>query len=763
MQKRNAPNKKKSFLIIYITFFLLFSIPLVIWGTQNGSFDIRNRAFDDITVSDENPCVISLPNVNPYTLDVGKSITVQVDAQLSDAAIASLSITDSTGASIYQETFNTSPISISTSFKFTPQKSGTVDLLGAITKVGGGSVACKISSTYDVLGLRAMEGNQAPTFTSLPTASKPSQDIKTGEDYEYTLTATDPDGDRINYSYSFTPKADWLKATVIQDGAKGTLSIKFQGSTTQAASYLANVFIHDGYSKHLSSQAWVISVSPAENDIPIVRILKPTTFLSVDNGAIVQVTWDASDLNAITNYAIYLSQNPTDESSWITVNDNVSSKITSYSIDTTKLEAGIYKVIVKATDNQNPSLSGLGISNDIIVNGGSTEKDDDVVVLEQPQIINMTPISTDTISNKQVMIKATLIAGENSEIDTKSIVFKLDDADLSNEVSINKISTQEATVIYQPQSDLASGLHKVDVTFEDKNNQTANKSWTFTIASDQTVQEGYISIFGLEISQRTLIIIGVGILVVIIAIVAPIIIFSVWKEEQKKQDDESDDNYVIPTIQPSSPIPPVEPTTNIVEALPNPKIPVEEVTSQSDIWDKYSAPKPKEQENASVTPVVEDTQIGEKAKDESKVTVPEMQEVIKDNILNNEKVEDKVTNVLKEDSVPDSPITPLQQAQPVAVEISQTPVSSTITPNITTEIPQPDIPNMATATQPIEETKPDVSNTQTPTAEVSNTPQANSILPPEPDLDNDVEPDEDLTAIYEQIQKAQEDNSTPNS
>lgn len=46
-----------------------------------------------------------------------------------------------------------------------------------------------------------MTGNQAPTFTSVPSASKPSQDIKTGTDYEYTLTATDEDGDRITTSY----------------------------------------------------------------------------------------------------------------------------------------------------------------------------------------------------------------------------------------------------------------------------------------------------------------------------------------------------------------------------------------------------------------------------------------------------------------------------------------------------------------------------------------------------------------------------------
>ncbi|MBU1119947.1 hypothetical protein KKA50_02005, partial [Patescibacteria group bacterium] len=603
MKIRKAPRKSKSIFVIYSSFFLLVSIPLVTWGLVNGSFDIRNMAFDSVTVSDENPCVISLPNVNPYTLEVGKEITIQVDATLKDAGIESLRISDSTGTLIHEESFTKSPISIATSFKFTPFKSGTVDMLGLINKVGGGSVACKISSEYDILGLKAMASNEIPTFTTVPAGSKPSQDIKTGVAYEYTLTALDIDGDHINYSYSFTPGATWLKSTIIEDGSNGKLAIKFYGSTDKPASYLANVFIHDGYSKHLVSQTWVISVSPAENDIPIVRVISPVTSTILDRGQSQKISWEASDLNRITKYELYVSQNPADQTSWITVNDNISSKTTSYLIDTSALNPGTYKAILRATDNQSPALAGIGLSPEIVVSGTTTPaQEDDVVVIADPQVINMSPNSTDTVQNKQVTTKATIIAGTNASINEDSILVKLDDKDITSDISINQISEKEHTIIYQPAENLTAGLHKMEIYFEDSNGKSVTKAWTFTIQEDEVVAEGYVKIFGMEMSQRTLIIIGAGILVIIVAIVAPIIIFKVWKVEQYKNDDNPSDTRFMPNL-PTEPVPAFTPTSseisNMVEAPPV----VEEEKPVVDAWDSYAAPLPQEPAMTIQTPI----------------------------------------------------------------------------------------------------------------------------------------------------------------
>ncbi|KKQ11522.1 MAG: hypothetical protein US24_C0024G0002 [candidate division WS6 bacterium GW2011_GWC2_36_7] len=729
MKIRKAPRKSKSLFVIYSSFFLLVSIPLVTWGLVNGSFDIRNMAFDSVTVSDENPCVISLPNVNPYTLEVGKEITIQVDATLKDSGIESLKISDSTGILIHEESFTKSPISIATSFKFTPFKSGTVDMLGLINKVGGGSVACKISSEYDILGLKAMASNEIPTFTTVPAGSKPSQDIKTGVAYEYTLTALDIDGDHINYSYSFTPGATWLKSTIIEDGSNGKLAIKFYGSTDKPASYLANVFIHDGYSKHLVSQTWVISVSPAENDIPMVRVLSPVTSIKLDKGQSQKISWEASDLNRITKYELYVSQNPADQTSWITVNDNISSKTTSYLIDTSALNPGTYKAILRATDNQSPALVGIGLSPEITINGTTTPiPEDDVVVIAEPQVINMSPNSTDTVQNKQVTTKATIIAGTNASINEDSILVKLDDKDITSDISINKISEKEHTIIYQPDEDLVAGLHKMEIYFEDSNGKSVTKSWTFTIQEEEVVAEGYVKIFGMEMSQRTLIIIGAGILVIIVAIVAPIIIFKVWKVEQYKNDDNPSDSRFMPNL-PTEPVPAFTPTSseisNMVEAPPV----VEEEKPVADAWDSYAAPLPQEPAMTIQTPIpVEEPQI--------------------------KKVEPVIEDVpVKEDIV--EPIPTPEVVEPITEEV--TPVVEPVVEPVIEQIITPTEPKI-TPVEPalvVEE----VPVVPTPEPVVETPAESTPPTPPEPDLSVDLNVGDDLASIYEQIQQAEQEET----
>lgn len=722
MKFRNAPRKSKRFLTIYLTFFLLLSIPLVTWGVVTGSFDLRNLAFDDLVVSDENPCIISLPNVNPYTLEVGKSITVQVDAEIKDSGIAELRIVDSKGNSIYTQTYDEAPITLATSFKFTPMSSGMVDMLGMIKKVGGGSVACKISSAYDVLGLKALANNSAPEFTTVPAGSKPSQDITTGTTYEYTLEAKDVDGDRINYSYSFTKDNAWLKPTVIEDGSNGSLTIKFQGSTEVAGSYLANVFIHDGYSKHLDAQAWVISVSPSQNDVPLVRMITPYEATSVNQGSPISVSWEATDLNLITKYSIYLAENPADEDSWITANTNISSKTNSYLIDTSSIPAGTYKIVVRATDNQTPALTGTAVSASITIVGSSDpDKEDDVAVIADPQVTNMTPTTSDTIYNKQVTIKATLIAGTNAQIKDDTVVIKLDDKDITDKVSINKISETEHTIIYQTEEDLTVGLHKVEATFEDTNGKTVDKSWTFTILEDTTqAAEGYVKLFGYQVSQRTLIIIGIGILVVIIAVVAPIIIFSVWKAEQKKKDSEPEDKGYIPNI-PSEPIPTADVSINDVRNLVQTEPEVKEEEKPQDVWDNYAAP----------TPI-------EIPKEPTVMPEPEIEEVIPEPIQ----------------TTPTPPMIEPEVA-PVVPEVVEEKVL-TPEPEVKAQEVVPVVPEVVEEKTPAPEPEPIV-------PEPVKTEETPAPTPPEPDLSQDLDQTDELMAIYEQIQQSSQEETPKNS
>jgi hypothetical protein len=545
MKIKSAPQStRKNFLILSL--FLVLCLPLIVWQVVNENFDLRNLAFDDIEVSEDNPCVISFPNVNPYTLAVGRTVRMQVEGIAQGSGITSILITDSSGQELFSKEYNESAEEIAETFEFTPTESKAYEIVGTLSE-GTYSSACVISSPYDVQGVRAVANNQSPEFTSTPIDSEPSQDIDTSVNYEYTLTATDPEGDFINYVFSFTPNNQWLKYSIIDDGSNGKLTIQFKGSTTEPASYLANVFIHDGYSKHLRSQSWIISVNPEENDIPRVTILSPWDAITLSQGKPLTIKWAATDRNAITHYELYLAQSLQNEDNWYAVNKDIAYNIEEYSIDTKDISAGTYKAVIKATDNQKPPLIGRGVSALIEILGEEFDMPDDSVQLPEPQIINVSPNGDEDISNKLVTIRASLLSSKNANINEESITIKVDGINVTPNTKFNKISDSEYTLIYQTENEYEPGLHKVEITFEDSDNLQAEKSWTFSILDNENDPNKFY-IFGYGISKIIIYVIGGGILLLLLALVIPLILVKIWKDDEK--ETQRDDTLVPP--QPSN-------------------------------------------------------------------------------------------------------------------------------------------------------------------------------------------------------------------
>jgi hypothetical protein len=528
MNRKSAPQSaRKRFLILSL--FLVLCLPLIVWQIVNENFDLRNLAFDEVKVSEENPCVISFPNVNPYTLGAGKTVRMQVDAIAQGSGITSVLITDETGTELFAKDYDSSMTEIGETFEFTPTESKDYEIIGSIAE-GSYNSACVISSPYDVKGIRAVANNKAPEFTSTPLDSNPSQDIDTSINYEYTLTATDPEGDFINYVFSFTPNNKWLKYTVINDGSNGNLKIQFKGSTSEPASYLANVFIHDGYSKHLRSQSWIISVSPEENDVPRVTILSPWEATTISQGEKLQIKWAATDRNAITHYELYLAQSLQNEESWYVVDENIAYNIEQYTIDTQDISAGRYKAVVKAEDNQDPPLLGRGVSSLIEIIGEEFDMPDDAVQIPEPQIINVSPAGEEDITNQLVTVRASLLSSTGAQINEDSIQIKIDGIDVTSKAKFNRISEAEHTLIYQTEEEYEAGLHKVTVTFTDSNDLEAEKSWTFNISTGQKDPDKFY-LFGYGVSKIVVYVVAGGLLLLILALIVPLVLVKVWKED----------------------------------------------------------------------------------------------------------------------------------------------------------------------------------------------------------------------------------------
>lgn len=556
MRLGNAPITRKSRRSIALTFLLLLTLPVVVYGIlQNSSFDFRNKAFEELQLSEKNPCIITFPNINPYSIEVNSTVRVQVDALSDLFTVKSINISDNMGNVLITREYSDSPERITESFPFTPQSSTAYYLSGSMTDTNNQTYECVISSPYDIKGVRAITSNSKPEFTTTPRSSIPSQNIKTGVTYEYTIKAEDIDGDTINYAYSFTKGEDWLKPTVIDDGGGGKLAIKLKGSTNKAGSYLANIFIHDGYSTHLSSQSWVISVSPNDKSNPSVKILEPITPVQIKDNTKLRISWESEDDDEIIRYEIYISSNPTNQNSWIVLDKDIEPTQTSYNIDFTNIADGAYRVIVRAVDNQTPAGIGIDISEEIIVSKKGTQPSDpdDQVILPEPQIINMSPTSTDTISNTTPTIKASLVATEGATISETTISLKVDNKDVTDNIKVNKISESEYTVIYIPEESLSFGLHKVDLSFEDSKKGSTQKTWTFTISGGEEEDSDYFYIFGFEVAKRTTYIIAGGLGLIVLAIIIPMIIVAIWKDGSKET---LSNNYALPqSLPPTTEIP----------------------------------------------------------------------------------------------------------------------------------------------------------------------------------------------------------------
>jgi hypothetical protein len=553
MKSKNAPqSEKRNFLILSL--FLVLCLPLIVWQlVSDENFDLRNFAFQEVEVGEEYPCVISFPNVNPYSLEANKTVRIQVEGVSQNSGITDVLITDQTGEALFSKKYDSSQKEIAEIFEFTPSESKEYELIGTLSE-GSYTSACVISSPYDVLGVRAVAENKAPEFTSSPVDSQPSQDIDTGTSYEYTLTASDPEGDFINYIFSFTPNTQWLNYTVINDGSHGNLKIQFKGNTSTPASYLANVFIHDGYSKHLRSQSWIISVDPAENDVPRVTILSPWQALTLSQGQPLTIKWAATDRNAITHYELYLAQNLDNEDSWYPVDKEIAYNVEEYTIDTEDISAGNYKAIIKAPDNQDPPLIGKGVSPLIEILGEEFDMPDDKVQLPEPQVINFSPNGEDEITNPLITIRASLLASTDAEIVEDSITIKVDGRDVTSLAKFNKISNSEYTIIYQTEEAYETGLHKVEISFDDTNELTSTKSWTFNIVTEERDPDKFY-IFGYGIQKMIVYIVGGGLLLLLLALIVPLILVKVWKEDEStvNQDD---------TVEPPQPINPVATLVN---------------------------------------------------------------------------------------------------------------------------------------------------------------------------------------------------------
>ncbi len=425
---------------------------------------------------------------------------------------------------------------------FSLEELGNYTITAQVTDKSGQRTTCSMPDQNQI-NVVIPGDNGSPYFTTDPyTQSTPSTNITVGDNYSYTFEATDDESDIIDYF--IINETGWLNFT-LNENTPGHISGTLSGIPTASGSYTAVVALNDGQHNHYTTQIWVINVNSAENDTPVVTVTSPTQGQTYTQGQNMTIAWSASDMNQIVQYDVYLSANPSNESTWLPISTGLGYNYGSYVWPVNVATPGTYFIVVTATDNQNPAARGIGISGAFVVNQGQVsptpEPEPGTTIPEDyPQITDIKPINKSTITETKPIISATLKASTNSKIDGTTVKITLDDKDITSSADIRGNDSAEGSILYTPDMPLAEGGHKVSVSFEDSSDKVAQKTWTFTIGTTDQQQPSTTSdtfrILGFEIPRRTALIIAIGLVLILLGLIIPWLFYAAWKRSQDEEE-----------------------------------------------------------------------------------------------------------------------------------------------------------------------------------------------------------------------------------
>ncbi|MEA3357208.1 MAG: Ig-like domain-containing protein [Patescibacteria group bacterium] len=432
------------------------------------------------------------------------------------------------------------------SLVYSPKETGTYTVEATMTDTNGEIATCKQSSG-NKLNIVIPGDNGAPEFKTDPyTESNPGTSIDLGQSYSYTIEIEDPDGESP-LEYYIINNTGWLSFTEEQN-TEGNFKGTFSGIPEQAGSYTIVLSVNDGFHNHYSTQIWVINVNDPTNDIPQIEITLPPQGIILENNQDITVQWSVSDNNLVEKFDVYISADPSNRATWLPVATNLAYNYNSFIWNTGTHPNGEYYFVVEAFDNQDPAGVGHGISNPFTI-GGATE-----VILpipgSYPRITNLKPENDCTITENQPIISADLLASNGNTISEDNLSVTLNDTSIMDSVEIRGIGEADGSVIYTPEQPLSNGSHKIAVTFYDSSGQKAEKSWTFTIQSQdydtsEDTQDDLINFLGLKLTKRTALVFGIGIILLILAVSIPWLFYAAWKRSDDSEwtpPEEDDDS-----------------------------------------------------------------------------------------------------------------------------------------------------------------------------------------------------------------------------
>lgn len=194
---------------------------------------------------------------------------------------------------------------------------------------------------------------------------------------------------------------------------------------------------------------------------------------------------------------------------------------------------------------------------------------------QYPQVTNIKPLEKSEITDTYPLISASLKAANGSKIVSGSVTVEMDDTDITENSQIRGEGKETGSITYIPDQPLHKGTHRITVSFDDAKGKTAQKSWTFTIKSEEdqipVPEEEGIEILGYIISTKMATVLLIGTALVAMAIAIPWVMYSVWQRTQKEEIETKPRGYF--TTSTEAKIPPIPPSyiSPTDQTIPNEK------------------------------------------------------------------------------------------------------------------------------------------------------------------------------------------------
>lgn len=414
--------------------------------------------------------------------------------------------------------------------------------------------------------------NASPVITSTP----PKTQLTTGEEFSYTVTATDPNNDPLSFDCVGLP--DWLhfENNVIS------------GSTVIPGSYTIAIFVDDAHGGY-ATQMVTLNVNPPANQPASIEFIYPVKD-SVLSGSSNSIKWQASDGDGIAEIKLYYSA---DAKNWTLISPLPGSTMET-NWDVSILTNGEYYLRLTIKDQSDLAVESSKVSERFYISN-PVSLPEPPADTSLPAIKNLTPTPESETTSKKPLISASFTPSNGATIILEGISISLDDSDITKSC---EVSLQDSKCTLD--SELELGRHKAKVSVKDTKEKQMTEEWYFIIReeqietvpaqkSEETAASDYFTIPLLQIKIQRSIIGTVSALccAALLLVLIPWLIYFLWSKRGAKVNeataptspvqessltrDTSGSEFYYPSAYPVSSEP--QPVQPVVPEQPAPEVP----------------------------------------------------------------------------------------------------------------------------------------------------------------------------------------------